>query len=247
MKNVRFLGIVLAIMLHVGFILFGGLLFGSHKEDQGTTQEVDLLTDDEAAAAQQEEKKEEKPKEADAKEVDEEELESEQEEAPDAAEIVRTLELSGAASAPALEAASLSAIEAALSGQGGGSGDFAESLSFASGGRIGGMGKATALEENLESAFSLAEIDQKPRVVFQAPPIYPSEMRGQKVEGVVSVLFIVDPSGKVTNPRLEKSTHAAFERPALEAVRKWKFEPAVRGGERVPCKMRVSIRFQPRS
>ena len=33
------------------------------------------------------------------------------------------------------------------------------------------------------------------------------------------------------------------ERPALEAVRQWKFEPAVRGGEKVASKMRIPIRF----
>ena len=97
----------------------------------------------------------------------------------------------------------------------------------------------------LDSAFSLAEIDQKPRATFQTAPLYPAEMRGKKVEGVVAVLFVVDAAGKVVNPRVEKSTAAAFEKPALEAVRKWKFEPAIKAGQRVACKMRVPIRFQP--
>jgi protein TonB len=70
-------------------------------------------------------------------------------------------------------------------------------------------------------------------------------MRGRKVEGVVSILFVVDSSGRVSGPRVEKSTHAAFEKPALDAVRQWRFEPAVKGGQRVACKMRVPIRFQP--
>ena len=55
----------------------------------------------------------------------------------------------------------------------------------------------------------------------------------------------MDASGKVADPRVEKSNNAAFEKPALDAVRKWKFEPAVKGGQRVSCKMRVPIRFQP--
>jgi protein TonB len=140
---------------------------------------------------------------------------------------------------------SLSAIEQALSGQGAGAGgDFADSFSFASGGRIGGTGQPGTLSEKLESAFNLTEIDQKPRAVMQAPPTYPAEMRGKKMEGIVTVIFVVDPSGRVTNPRVEKANHQAFERPALEAVRQWKFEPAIRGGQRVGCRMRVPIRFQ---
>ena len=68
--------------------------------------------------------------------------------------------MSAATAAPELEAASLAAIEQALNG-GGGASDFGDSLSFASGGRIGGTAKAGSLEEKIENAFNMAEIDQK--------------------------------------------------------------------------------------
>ena len=226
-------GIACAIVLHVGFILFGGLLFINHKKDHGTPQQVELLSEDIAA-------EKEKPNEQEPEKT--EEMETEQ--APDASEIIRNLELSAATNAPELEAASLSSIEAALSGQAGCGGDFAEALSFSSGGRIGGMGKAGALDDSLEKAFSLAEIDQKPRAIFQAAPVYPAGKRALEV--VVSVVFVVDQTGKVTNPRVEKSTDPVFEKPAVDAVKQWKFEPAIKAGQRVSCKMRVPIRFQPR-
>ena len=233
MKINLFFGIACAIVLHVGFILFGGLLFINHKKDHGTLQQVELLSEDIAA-------EKEKPREREPEKT--EEMETEQ--APDASEIIRNLELSAAANAPELEAASLSAIETALSGQAGGGGDFAEALNFSSGGRIGGMGKAGALDDSLEKAFSLAEIDQKPRAIFQAAPVYPAGKRALEV--VVSVVFVVDQTGKVTNPRVEKSTDPVFEKPAVDAVKQWKFEPAIKAGQRVSCKMRVPIRFQPR-
>jgi TonB family protein len=228
------LGIACALALHAGFLLFGGLLFLSRKPDHGTLQVVELMSEDEAK--QEEEEPEEDTREA------ADELVTEIEEAPDAAEIMRNLDQPTANLAPALEAASLSAIEAALSGQGGG-GDFAEALSFQSGGRIGSTGKAGTLEEKFDSAFSLSEMDQKPRAVFQATPVYPAQMRGKDVEGVVSVIFVVDAAGKVKSPRIEKSTHTAFGEPALNAVKQWKFEPGVKAGQRAPCRMRVSIRF----
>lgn len=234
----KFFGIACAVAMHVGFILFGGLLLGSGKEDEGTLQEVELLSVDDAAAEKKKEETEEQDTET------EEEIDAEAEPPPDAAEIIRNLELASVVDAPALEAASLSAIELALSGQTG-SGDFADVLSLSGGGRIGGMGKAGALDQELENAFSLAEIDQQPRAVFQASPLYPAEMRGKKLEGVVTVIFVVDESGKVINPRVAKSTHPAFERPALDAVKQWKFEPAVKAGQRVGCKTRVTIRFEP--
>jgi protein TonB len=198
---------------------------------------VELL----AEQALEEKKEEEKEEEPDTER--EEDLETEEEEVPDAAEVIRSLEFTPT-SEPALDAASLSAIELALSGQLG-SGDFASSVDFSSGGRIGGIGKAGAVDQELESAFSLAEIDQKPRAIYQAAPLYPADMRSKKLEGVVTVIFVVEPSGKVSSPRVEKSTHPAFERPALDAVKQWKFEPGLKGGQRVGCKMRVPIRFQP--
>ncbi len=228
-----FLGIVCAVLIHLGFLLFGGSLLIPHKKDQGTLQQVELLSENDIK-----EKKEPEIKK-------EEEIKPEEEKVPDPSEIIKKMEEPAVNNAPALEAVSLSAIEAALNGQGG-SGDFSEALSFASGGRIGGTGKGGVLDGNLDNAFSLSEIDQKPRAVFQSPPVYPAGMHGRKSEDVVSVIFIVDPSGRVTNPRVEKSTDAAFENPALDAVKRWKFEPAVKGGKRVACKMRVPIRFQPR-
>src|SRR5262245_23683770 len=223
---------VIAFLLHVGFILFGGLLLPHAKKDHGTLQQVELLSDD------AKKKEEDKPKDPEP-----EEIKTEDEKPPDAADIIRNLDQPPVNDAPALDAASLSAIEAALNGQGGG-GDFAQALTFQHG-VLGGTGKAGEQDNKRDSAFSLAEIDQKPRATYQAAPLYPSELRGKKVEGVVTVLFVVDAAGKVAEPRVEKSTAAAFEKPALDAVRKWKFEPAVKAGQRVACKMRVPIRFQP--
>jgi protein TonB len=231
------IGIVCAVVAHVGFLLFGGALFLDETEDHGTLQKVELLSSEEA-----EQPEEEEPEETPAETRPADELQVEEEPPPDSAEVVRDLELSAAASSTALEAASLGAIEAALSGVGGG-GNFADALSFASGGRIGGLAKAGALDQKLEDAFTLDEIDQKPRVVFQSSPPYPAEMRGRNVEGLVSVIFVVDATGKVAGPRVESANHKAFEKPALAAVKQWKFEPAVKGGQRVSCKTRVQIRF----
>jgi protein TonB len=232
----RILGITCAVGLHAGFLLFGGLLFPQEDEDHGTLQEVELLSEDESAEDEEEKKPEEKAAE------DSEELETEPEEPPAEEDLVRTLEPTSANEGPALDAASLSAIEAALNGVQGSS-DFASSVDFTSEGRIGSTGTLAKNESEFMSQFSLDEIDQKPRAVYQASPLFPNNMRGKKVEGLVSVIFIVDASGRVQKLRAEESTHPAFTQPALEAVKQWRFEPAVRSGERVACPMRVSIRF----
>lgn len=226
----KVLGILVALLLHAGFLLFGGLLL-PQATPVATYKEVDLL-DPEAPKPEQPPEPEEKPP----------EVETRPEEVPDAALVAKSLEASPMDSAPALDASSLSAISEALSGHGGGC-EFGAAVGFASGGRIGGTGLAGLLGDGAAGAFSLAEIDQKPRPVYQADPTYPADMRGKRIEGVVSVLFVVDGTGKVLEPRVEKSNHQGFEKAAVDAVRRWKFEPAVRGGKRVACKMRVSVRF----
>ena len=236
MKSGWLLGFVCAVVAHALVLLFGGVFFLGDEQAAPTFQEVELL---DAADVEQEEK------EAEATSAEESALQTEPEAPPDSAELLRELAIPANVDAPALEAMSLGAIEAALDGQGGGAGEFADAFSFTSGGRIGGTGKAGVLEEKLDEAFGMAEIDQKPRAVFQSAPLYPSELRGKKVEGVVTLIFVVDASGKVSQPRVEKSTHPAFEKPAIDAVKQWKFEPAVKAGQRVGCRMRLPIRFQP--
>jgi protein TonB len=102
---------------------------------------------------------------------------------------------------------------------------------------------ATGEEDEIDRIFSMADLDQRPRVLFQAMPSYPPELRRSKRQGTVYIVFLVDKLGRVTSPRVEKTTDPAFERPALEAVTQWKFEPGVRNGEKVQFKMRVPISF----
>src|SRR5688572_9468255 len=127
-----FFCVACAILLHAGFLLFGGALMPAAKPNLGSLQAVELLDD-----APEKVNPDERPPE------EEKELETQEEAPPDATEIIERMETPANNDAPALEAASLSAIEAALNGQGG-SGDFSTALSFASGGRIGGTGKAGA-------------------------------------------------------------------------------------------------------
>lgn len=230
-----------AIAVHAFVLLFGGLLFMGHEEQAASKKDVEIVTEDVAKDKDEQEQQEPEPQEEVAKPDDA---------PPDPDAVTPTDIAQPSDDAPALDAASLSAIEAALNGESGGASEFGGGgpASLASGGRIGGTGKAGGPggDDGLDGAFSMSEIDQRPRPVFQVAGAYPAELRAQKLEGVVVLIFVVDETGRVSNPRVEKSTHQGFEAPALEALKQWKFEPAVKGGQRVACRMRVPIRFQPR-
>lgn len=231
MKRWVIVGLVVALLVHAGILLFGGLLFLRGSGEHGVKKtEVDLVT---------EHKPDKKPEEEKPKV--EEEMENEPEQMPDARDLAQ-LEMPPMASEAALEPLSLGALENALN-PGMGGGDFGGSFGLSSGGRIGGQG--TGLAGDLDAIFSMSDLDQKPRPIFQSTPLYPVALRQKKVAGSVLVSFVVDKQGKVTGAQVERSSDPAFDKPALDAVKQWKFEPGVRAGQKVHFKMRVPIKFAP--
>ena len=236
-KAAVILAVVGAILVHGIVLMFGGIIFLG-EETHASKRDVELVSEEV-----------QKDKEETVKEEEKQEVKQETEAPPDPNQSIKSVDAPSQSSddAPALDAASLSAIEAALNGGGVAGGDFgAGAASLATGGRIGGTGKGGGEEQASEEAFSMSEIDQRPRPIQQVAGTFPQEMRSKSVEGVVTLIFIVDETGRVVNPRVEKASHPAFEAPALEALRQWKFEPAVKSGKRVSCRMRVPMRFQPR-
>ncbi|MBL8860487.1 MAG: energy transducer TonB [Planctomycetes bacterium] len=93
-----------------------------------------------------------------------------------------------------------------------------------------------------DALFSLQDLDQKPRVIHQPSPILDKEAR-KRLPGSVYVLFVVGQDGRVESPIAQSSTDPVFERPALAAVKQWKFEPGKRNGQPVRFRMRVPITF----
>lgn len=230
----RVMGLIFGLAIIGGVLLFGGLLVPQSKK-KTHVKTVELLSED----LQKDEKKVEQP----PPDKPPEELQAQKDQPPEISEVSPAAPVSD--STPALDAASLSSIMSALN-PGSGGGEFGGAVSLASGGRIGGTGRPGARGggDVSDNAFGMDDIDQKPRAIVQPPPVYPSEMKGKKIGGVVQVAFVVTTSGQVSNPRVERTFHPAFAAPALVAVRQWRFEPAVKGGVRVKCRMRVPIRFQ---
>ncbi len=246
MSRVQVLAAIIAVAIHGTLLLFGGLLI-PHVQDGGPrVEEVDLIGE---TPAEEEKEAEEKEK-AEAQEPEEQQEAQDESEmtetAPVAPEMSDLSRLEAPVEAPALAPMSLSELSSALSGASGGSGEFASGFTLSSGGRIGGTGVAGVEEsgdQGVAAIVSIADLDQRPRLMFQTPPRYPLELRRRKVGGTVQVVFLVDTEGRVTSPRVESSTNAEFDQPALEAVRQWRFEAGTRGGQKVSFKMRVPITF----
>ena len=94
------------------------------------------------------------------------------------------------------------------------------------------------------ASAALAQSKAEPPVpVRTVAPDYPSELRREGVSGLVMVKCVIDEQGNVADPSVEKSSNAAFEKPAVEALRKWKFKPAKQDGTPVAIKVSIPIKF----
>lgn len=85
--------------------------------------------------------------------------------------------------------------------------------------------------------------DKAPQLKTSVHPMYPYEMRASNISGEVVVDFLVDTNGDVHNAFAIRSTHKAFESPAVMAVIQWKFTPAQKDGRNIICHMQVPIVF----
>jgi protein TonB len=94
----------------------------------------------------------------------------------------------------------------------------------------------------VEELFALADLDQKPRAVYQPGPVLSERVR-RSAPGSVHIMFVVDPEGRVENPVVQDASDPVFEGPALAAEKQWRFEPGKRNGQPVRFRMRVPITF----
>jgi protein TonB len=236
----RLKALLAALLIHAGILLFGGLLLFRQAPAKGKEQAEELIGVETPEQKKEPEKEKPVPEQEAQDEEAEESLKAPEERAPDMQEVAR---LEGPAAAPALSALSLSDLESVLGSDAGGGGSLQEAISLSSGGRIGGTGDPASPTEQGPASFALSELDQRPQALQQVLPRYPSELRRRKVQGTVEVVFLVDTDGRVMEPKVDKTTNEAFNQPALEAVRQWKFEAGTKEGKKVRFKMRVPISF----
>jgi protein TonB len=93
-----------------------------------------------------------------------------------------------------------------------------------------------AVAEAASAVFSQSDLDQAPLPVHQTPPALTAAMK-QRAPGSVVVIFEVDQTGRVQNPRVRSSSDPIFDSAVLAAIRQWRFEPGKRNGEPVRTRM----------
>ena len=79
--------------------------------------------------------------------------------------------------------------------------------------------------------------------IHQVKPPYPPLAQQARIEGVVKLLVTVGKDGSIENVRVV-SGHKMLAQAALEAVRQWRFKPALLNGEPWEAEAEISIVFK---
>jgi TonB family protein len=95
-----------------------------------------------------------------------------------------------------------------------------------------------------DPAYTPAEVDQIPRLLRSFPPQYPYLAKRDNIEGWVVLRFMVGTEGAADRVAVVAAEpEDVFEEAALKAVARYKFQPAMKGGEAVNCVVQQKIHF----
>ena len=83
-----------------------------------------------------------------------------------------------------------------------------------------------------------------PKLIYGPEPEFSDEARRQKYQGIVAISLIVDAQGNPQRIRVERSLGMGLDEKAVEAVKLYKFKPAMQGNKPVPVEITVEVNFQ---
>ena len=89
----------------------------------------------------------------------------------------------------------------------------------------------------------LAE-SNRPVKVHDVAPQYPDLAREARIQGVVILKTLIDDEGNVADIEVLKSLPMGLSEAAVDAVKQWKFRPAMVDGTPVPANHNVTVNFQ---
>lgn len=96
-----------------------------------------------------------------------------------------------------------------------------------------------------ELALSSGLSDRGPLPLVRVEPQYPPQAARKGLEGWVRVQFTISTAGSIRDAVVVKSSDSVFERAAINAVNKWKYQPQMQEGKPVETSgIQVVLRFR---
>lgn len=110
-----------------------------------------------------------------------------------------------------------------------------------------GVGAAAALAQGVTQASPPERVGDnvsRPEIIHSVAPVYTELARRARVTGTVIVEAIIDEQGDVVNVRVLKGQPMGLDQAAVDAVKTWKFKPAMKGGKPVKVYYVLTVNFQ---
>ncbi len=92
--------------------------------------------------------------------------------------------------------------------------------------------------------FQVGGSVRAPVLTYSVDPEFSEEARKAKFSGNVQVALVVDDQGRPKNIHVERGVGMGLDEKAVEAVRQYKFKPAMKDGKPVPVELYIEVNFQ---
>jgi TonB family protein len=87
--------------------------------------------------------------------------------------------------------------------------------------------------------------NRRAKVTYRVEPEYTADARDKQITGTVLLGVTVGPDGAAQNIQIKRSLFPSLDESAVAAVRKWRFEPAIKDGQPVSFYLQVEFYFSP--
>jgi protein TonB len=82
-----------------------------------------------------------------------------------------------------------------------------------------------------------------PTLLISPEPVYPAAARARQIQGTVQLQAVIDTGGNVTGLQLENAVNMALAQAAMDAVKQWKYRPAMLNGQPVDFPTSITLNF----
>lgn len=100
------------------------------------------------------------------------------------------------------------------------------------------------LKEKLAAEENAIQKDRKARLIYRTEPEYTGDAREKKIEGSVLLGFTIDHEGVPQGVQIKKSLYPSLDQAAVNSVRSWRFEPAMKDGQAVSMWVEAEVVFR---
>jgi protein TonB len=104
--------------------------------------------------------------------------------------------------------------------------------------------EAAVPDPRYEKVLSVGGDVSMPVKVYAPEPVYPELARRVRAQGLVILQAVIDQEGRVVSAEIVRAPPMGLGEAALEAVRQWRYEPAMLHGRPVAVTFSLTVRFE---